>query len=160
MYLPLGKPQTAGVELLQGLESLDVVAVDDIDAISGDAEWEQALFGLYNRLQAGGSQLLFTARRAPAGTHFSLPDLASRAAGAVVYQLRPLDDDQSLVALRSHADARGLDLSDAAARYLLKRVSRDMGGICRWLDELDRASLVAKRRLTIPFIREALTERS
>ena len=49
-----------------------------------------------------------------------------------------------------------LDLSEPAARYLLARVSRDMGAICRWLDELDRASLAAQRKLTIPFIRAAL----
>ena len=93
-------------------------------------------------------------------TTFSLPDLASRAAGAVVYQLRSLDDDHSLEALRGHARSRGLDLPDAAARYLLDRVSRDMGTVCRWLDELDTASLVTKRRLTIPFIRAALTART
>jgi len=160
MYLPLRPLQPAGVDVLQGLETLDIVALDDVDTVSGDALWEQALFGLYNRIQMARTHLIFAARRAPAGTPFALPDLASRAAGAVVYQLHTLDDDQSLIALRGHAKARGLDLQDAAARYLFARVSRDMVGICRWLDELDTASLVAKRKLTIPFIRAALTERS
>ena len=57
-----------------------------------------------------------------------------------------------------HAAARGLELSDAAGQYLLTRVSRDMAGLCRWLETLDAASLAAQRRLTIPLIRETLAE--
>ncbi len=160
MYLPLRAARASGAQVLQGLETLDILTLDDVDAVSGDAAWEQALFGLFNRVQTERGRLIFAARRAPARTQFSLPDLASRAGGAVVYRLRPLDDTQLLLALRGHANARGLDLPDAAARYLLARVSRDMGAICQWLDELDTASLVAKRKLTVPFIRAAMTERS
>ncbi len=159
MYLPMRSARSGGVDVLHGLETLSLVALDDIDEVTGDEVWDRALFDLYNRVQSGRGRLVFAARRAPAGTRFSLPDLASRAGGAVVYQLRSLDDDHSLEALRGHARARGLELPEAAARYLLARVSRDMGGICQWLDELDRASLVAKRKLTIPFIRAALTAR-
>jgi DnaA family protein len=160
MFLPLRDVQSAGADALLGLETLDVVALDDVDAVSGSTEWDRALFRLYNQLQAAGGCLILTARRAPAGTAFSLADLASRAAGAVVYQLRVLDDEQLLQAVQLHADSRGLDLPESAARYLLTRVSREMGVICRWLDDLDTASLIAKRRLTVPFIRAALAERS
>jgi DnaA family protein len=31
-----------------------------------------------------------------------------------------------------------------------------MTELCEWLDRLDRASLAAQRRLTIPFVREVL----
>lgn len=160
MYLPLREAQVAGSDSLRGLETLDILALDDVDMVSGNAAWDQALFGLYNQLYANHGCLVMTGRQAPAGTMFSLPDLASRASGAVVYQLRPLDEKQSLEALQRHATSRGLDLPDPAARYLLARVSRDMGAICRWLDELDTAALIAKRRVTIPFISQALAARS
>ena len=160
MYLALRSACSVGADVLQGLETMNLLALDDVDVVSGDDAWDRALFELYNRVHSGHGRLIFAARRAPAGTTFSLPDLASCAAGAVVSQLRSLDDDHSLEALRGHARSRGLDLPDAAARYLLDRVSRDMGTVCRWLDELDTASLVTKRRLTIPFIRAALTART
>jgi DnaA family protein len=38
----------------------------------------------------------------------------------------------------------------------LKRMPRDMHSLFAVLDQLDEASLVAQRRLTIPFIRDAL----
>ncbi len=40
--------------------------------------------------------------------------------------------------------------------YLLKRMPRDLRSLFDILDRLDEASLVAQRRLTIPFIRDAL----
>ena len=101
--------------------------------------------------------MLLSACNAPAGTSFSLADLASRAAGAVVYQLHALGEADSLVALQTHARFRGLELPEASGRFLLTHLRRDMAGLCRWLDQLDQASLAAQRRLTVPFIREALS---
>ena len=77
----------------------------------------------------------------------------------MTYRLAPLDDDDRAAALRLHAAARGLTLDAAAADFLLKRVAREMSVLTAWLARLDRASLTAQRRLTIPFIRE-LMERS
>lgn len=159
MYLPFREARGGGCDLLQGLGELDILALDDVDAVSGSRAWDEALFDLYNRLRENNGSLVVTSRQAPAGTMFSLPDLASRATSAVVYRLRPLNEEQLLQALKVHANSRGLDLSDSAARYLLSMVSRDMGVICRWLDDLDTAALIAKRRVTIPFISQVLSAR-
>src|SRR5258708_6496651 len=80
----------------------------------------------------------------------------SRAAACVVYQLRELDDDGRIEALRLRAAQRGLQLPYETSEYLLKRMPRDMRSLFEILDQLDEASLVAQRRLTIPFIRDAL----
>jgi DnaA family protein len=100
---------------------------------------------------------LLAARTAAAAAGFALPDLASRAAGAIAYRLQPLADDDRVSALLGHAAARGLELERSAAEYLLHRVNRDMAELGRWLDRLDRASLIEQRKLTIPFIRSLLT---
>jgi DnaA-homolog protein len=70
--------------------------------------------------------------------------------------LRELDDEGRIEALRLRAAQRGLELPYDTSEYLLKRVPRDLRSLFDILDELDEASLVAQRRLTIPFIREAL----
>ncbi len=160
MYIPLRVTGASGPGMLKGLDALEFLALDDIDAVAGDHEWERALFDLFNRVQCAGGQLLFAAGNPPAHSGLLLPDLASRAASAVVYRLSPLDEEEALDALRRHAQSRGLELPDPAARYLLTRISRDMPAICRWLDELDSASLAAQRKLTVPFIRDALAERT
>jgi DnaA family protein len=51
---------------------------------------------------------------------------------------------------------RGFELPDETAQYLLRRLPRDMATLCRFLDELDEASLAAQRRLTVPFVKEVM----
>ncbi|NIW24336.1 MAG: DnaA regulatory inactivator Hda [Gammaproteobacteria bacterium] len=158
IYLPLAEHENLAPDVLDGLERLELVALDDVDHVAASAEWNLALFRLFNGLLAEGGALLLAADGPPAAIDFVLEDLASRAAAAAVYQLKPLDDADRLRALQMHAAARGLELSDAAGQYLLARVSRDMAALCGWLETLDTASLAAQRKLTIPLIRETLAE--
>ena len=158
IYVPLSQHDDLRPEMLDGLETLDLVALDDVDRVAASAAWNAALFRLFNGLHAEGGALVLAAAGPPAAAGFGLQDLASRAAAAAVYQLKPLDDSDRLSALQLHAAARGLELSEAAGQYLLTRVSRDMAGLCRWLETLDEASLAAQRKLTIPLIRETLAE--
>lgn len=158
MYLSLDDPNLSP-DVLGGLEQLDVLALDRIDAAAGSAEWERGLFVIVNDFGARGGSLLLSARKSARAAGFALPDLASRAAAAVSYRLQPLDDGDRVLALVAHAAARGLELERPAAEYLLHRVERDMAGLDAWLERLDRASLAERRRLTIPFIRELLATR-
>ena len=66
--------------------------------------------------------------------------------------MHPLDDEQRLRALQHRAAWRGLTLPEDAARYLLSRLDRSPERLFRYLDELDRASLAARKSLTIPFV--------
>ena len=90
---------------------------------------------------------------------FSLPDLASRFAAAVLLPLRPLDETGQREALRLRARARGLELPEETALYLQRRFRRDLATLYQLLDALDDAALQAQRRLTVPFIRQVLAQR-
>ena len=60
MYLPLRDARMAGPDSLQGLETLDILALDDVDMVSGDKAWDYALFDLYNQLRANNGCLVMT----------------------------------------------------------------------------------------------------
>lgn len=152
-YLPLGEAGQIGVEALQGLETLDVVVVDDVEAVAGNRPWEEALFHLYNRVIEAGGRLLMTASSRPDRLALELPDLSSRLAWGLVLRLEPLDDAHRLRALQRRAAFRGLDLSDEVGRYLLTRCPRETAYLFELLDRLDREALAAQRRLTIPFVK-------
>lgn len=143
-------------EILSDLERIDVLAVDDVHTVAGDLAWERALFVILNAFLSRSGALLLGSAAPASQCGFHLADLASRGAGAVTYRLAPLDDAERATALRIHAAARGLTLDAAAADFLLARVARDMAALTGWLARLDRASLSAQRRLTIPFIRELM----
>lgn len=156
MYVPLARRAELSPDVLAGLESVELVALDDVDAVAGGPDWERALFAVLEAFGGGRGALLLGAAVSPAAAGFTLPDLASRAAGAVVYRLEPLGDADRRAALAAHARFRGLDLEPAAADYLVSRVARDMRELTAWLERLDRAALAAQRRITVPLVRRTL----
>jgi len=158
VHLGLHEYRMLDVAMLDGLEQYAVVTIDDIDAICGEQEWEEALFHLYNRIRDSGGRLVVSASNTPANAGFQLPDLISRLGWGPVYQLHPLDDQGKAAALQLRARRRGMQLPDDVAAYLLKHSARDLPGLFALLDELDQATLTAKRKLTVPFVRELLRQ--
>lgn len=156
VYLPLAELKPLGPGLLEDLDRLELVCIDDLERIAGDPEWEEALFHLYNRMRANDHLLIIAAHRPPARLGIGLPDLESRLNWGMVFQLLPLDDDTKMVALRTRAQARGLQLSDEVIRYLLHHGSRNMAHLLGTLDQLDMASLSAQRRITVPFVKQVM----
>ena len=155
---PMAQLAPLGPEALQGLPQLDCVCLDDVQVVAGQRDWELALFSLYRELEERGGQLLAAAPQPPALLHWSLPDLASRFAAASVFQLRALDEDAQREALMLRARVRGFELPEDTARWVQRRYPRDMGTLYRLLDTLDAAALAAQRRLTVPFIRQVLSD--
>jgi DnaA family protein len=155
-YLPLRELDDATPELLSGCEELRWVCIDDVDRVIGDLAWERAFFKLYTEFEDRGGKLVCSASFAPAAVRIGLPDLASRLNAAVILRVQELNDEQRGVALKIRAARRGAELPDDTIAYLLRRLPRDMSSLCAFIDTLDEASLIAQRRLTIPFVKEVL----
>lgn len=156
MYLPLCQAEELSPSIFAGFEQTELVCLDDVDAIAGQAEWEQALFNFFNRLRDAGHILLVTASVRPDRAGFVLPDLMSRLAWGVTFVLKPLDDDTLLAAMMGRARSRGLELPPETAKYILARYPRELNVLFTLLDELDRVSLANQRRLTIPFVKSVV----
>ncbi len=154
-YLPLTEPALEPA-VLEGLEGLDLVCIDDLGEAAGDPAWETALFHLYNRLRAGSTALLVAAEAPPGALGLQLPDLASRLLWGPVFQLQPLGEEEKLELMRVRARARGLELEEGVAGFLLRRCDRDVTALMTVLDRIDRASLLDRRRVTIPFVKQVL----
>lgn len=157
VYLPLDelnhyKPS----ELFEGLAALPLVCLDNIAAVLGDRAWEEALFHLFNQMRETEHCLLIAADQPVADLTISMADLSSRLGWGAFYQIKPLDDEQRLDVLKLRAEARGLELSEEVAQFIAKRCQRDMDALVKTLERLDSASLKERRKLTIPFVKEAL----
>jgi len=155
-YLPLHAARGRLGDALDALEGNALVALDGLDAVAGDRADEVALFDFHNRARSAGIALLYAARVAPGQLPLVLPDLGSRLSQCARIVLAPLDDAGRREVLRERAQRRGLAMDDAAYDWLLRRVDRDLAGLTSLLDRLDRASLAAKRRITVPFLRDVL----
>lgn len=155
-YLPMAAAAGRLREALEALEGNDVLALDGLEAVAGNRDDEIALFDAHNRARAAGSRLLYAARQNPDALALALPDLRSRLSQCSRITLQLLDDEGRREVLRQRAQRRGWVLEDAALDWLLKRVDRDLAGLTALLDRLDRASLAAQRRITVPFLRLTL----
>jgi DnaA family protein len=156
-YLPLATMREH-VDALRGVGGSELLAIDDLGALAGDRAAEHALFDLYNQLRAAGGAMLFAADAAPAQLGIGLPDLRSRLGACTQFALKPLDDAQRRAVLKEQAAARGIGLDEAVLDWLFARYARDLAALLDLLDRLDQASLAAKRRITVPFLREFLRD--
>lgn len=155
-YLPLAGLRGSRAEAIRGMAGSDVLAIDDIDSVAGEADAEHALFDTFNRYRAEGATLLFSALGAPLSLDIALPDLRSRLGSLTQALLKPLGDLERRVVLREQAGARGIELDDVVLDWLFAHHARDLGTLLDLLDTLDRASLAAQRRVTVPFLRNLL----
>jgi DnaA family protein len=155
-YLPLARLGAARATAIRGFGGSELLAIDDVGAIAGDRDAEHALFDLYNRCRADHATLLFAAAAPPAQLGIGLPDLVSRLAACTQFALKPLDEVERRIVLRERALARGIELDDAALDWLFTRRNRDLATLLDLLETIDAASLAAKRRVTVPFLRSLL----
>ncbi len=152
-YLPLAECMAMPPQMFEGMEQMTLLAIDDVELLAGNGEWELALFHLYNRMREAGHRMIVAGNAAPAALGIRLPDLLSRLGWGPVFQLQLLGDREKSEALRMRAAQRGMELPPEVADYLLNHASRDMHDLFELLDRLDEGSLAAQRKLTIPFVR-------
>lgn len=156
LYFPLTVFGGRLQEVLPDQENADIVCLDGLENCAGNQEDEIALFHFHNRARAGNAVVIYAARQAPHGLSLLIPDLQSRFGQCTRLNLESLDDDGRRSVLLQRATQRGLELDEAVLDYMFKRVGRDLLTLTTLLDKLDRESLAAQRKITVPFLRKML----
>ncbi|MGR9015045.1 MAG: DnaA regulatory inactivator Hda [Gammaproteobacteria bacterium] len=159
-YFDLANTQLPDPAMLSGLDDYDVVCFDNIERIAGNAAWEQAFFNFFNQHRDRGHKLILSACSAPNALAIQLPDLRTRLNWGLTLKIQPLTDNDRVAALIFKADHMGFEIAPQAGRFLLTHYDRDLASLWALLEKLDKASLAAKRKLTIPFLKQILDEQS
>ena len=128
---------------------------DDVEGLDDGAQI--ALFNRFNRARAGDGWLLVAGRRPPARLALR-DDLRSRLAWGLVFEIHPPTDDDKRAALKAQAAARGMAFTDEMLGYLMSRARRDMRSLTQLVEAVDRHSLQTKRPVTLPLLRELLSQ--
>jgi DnaA-homolog protein len=156
LYFPLSVFAGRLSEVLPEQEHADLIFVDGLEHCAGKEEDEIALFHFHNRARASGATVVYAARAATHELPLLIPDLQSRFGQCTRLSLASLDDEDRRKILLHRAAQRGLELDDAVLDYMFKRVGRDLLTLTTLLDRLDRESLAAQRKITVPFLRKML----
>lgn len=125
------------VQVLSSLENFDLIAIDDVDAVTGDLQWQEGLFHLINRSREEQRRLLFAANRPASQLSFSLMDLKTRLAQAPSFKVpdgHHLADRKAM--LESILRRRGWQFHSSIIEHLLAEGPHNTGAMFKILSHL------------------------
>lgn len=149
-------------DLLGYLEGFNFLALDDLDDWLSQidpqsrAAAELFLFNLFNHFKMNGKRLIIASKCTPSRLPIDLKDLRSRLMSGLLVTVKALDDVEKKQLICDLARLKGFALADDVSAYILKRGGRDIASLLNILDDLDKATLIEKRKLTVPFVKRIL----
>jgi len=141
-----------------GYSDCDVLAIDNLDAIAGNSEWEAFFYQAINRCRDGDFRFLFALTHKPDDVPACLNDFRSRLQWGLMLQLPSSGEAEIREILRHRADLLGFELTDEVISYLMRHYARDLAAQMAILRRLDETSLAHQRKITIPLVKTALLE--
>jgi len=135
---------------------MPLIALDNLQAVVGNEQWEEALFHLFNRMRDAGGRIIFAADKPLSELDVKLPDLLSRLKWGLAYEFDAPDEEYKISVLQLRGHNRGLEIAPEVAKYVIKQVKGDMERMFEVLHKLDHASLSAQRKLTRPFVKAVM----
>lgn len=157
-YFDLATLKLPDPAILSGLDECDIVCLDNFDQIAGKPDWELAFFNFFNQHRDQGHQLILSAPCPPAALDIKLPDLKTRLNWGLTLKIKDLSDHDRIAALIFKADRLGFEITQQSGRFLVSHYDRDPESLWALLEKLNLASLAAKRKLTVPFLKEILEQ--
>ena len=142
----------------EGFSQCDVLAIDNLDAIAGNPQWEACFYQVINRCREGDYRFVFAMTHKPDDLQITLDDFRSRLQWGLLLQLPSSDDIEIRQILRRRAQLIGIELAEDVISYLMTHHARNLATQMAILHRLDGASLSQQRRVTIPLIKQALLE--
>ena len=133
--------------------------VDDAEIVAGDRDRELNLLYRFNILSRTGGSLLLSSIIPPTRWRFDLADLRSRLEGSALTEI-PGPDEKLLQALIAKLFAdRQISVGRHVVRYIAERSRRSYQAVHEMVEQLDMVSLEAGRPISLPMVRQILTER-
>ena len=139
--------------ILDFIDQLDFISFDNVHLIS--TENQEVFFDLYNRARQAQIIILVSADSLPSNLEV-MKDIKTRLSLAAVYKLEELNDELIMSVINSQMSQRNLSVNSSVYEYLLRNYSRDLKLLLSTLNDLDKASLQAKKPISIPFVKKFL----
>jgi DnaA regulatory inactivator Hda len=127
------------------------VLVDDIHLMGEDEAAN--LWNLSNQLTRFGYPIVMSSTKTPEEIFSHNPHLQSRIKAGLVFALEPPEDNIRMMILDKMARDRNVRITPDVTHYLVTHKSRSVGELELIVEQLDRASLELKRRITVPLVK-------
>lgn len=157
-YLPFQEKRLPSTAILEGLEDFQLVCIDNVEYCATNKKWELALFNFYNQHRENNHKLILSAHCPPRDLALQLTDLKTRMSWGLTLKLHELSDADRIAAFTCKAKYLGLEISPQVGEFIAKHYARDLPTLWSLLTKLEQATLIAKRKLTLPFLKDFLAE--
>ena len=127
------------------------IAVENVDKLAS----EEALLHLFNFTKELGGHLLLTGRMMP---RFSLPDLQSRMALIPKIEIEMPDEQVIQMVAKKAFEDRHILVEENVLNYLSIHLTRSFPLVQQVIELVDKKSLSAGRKITIPILKQAIDE--
>ena len=125
------------IMILMGLETFDLIILDDIQAVCGHDEWEEGLFHLINRIREQQKNLIFIADNPSIDLNIRLPDLKTRLSTSPAMRLPTGDDiDDRTAIIRAILRRKNWRLPDEILNHLIHEGPQNAKDIVHVLDRV------------------------
>lgn len=144
-------------DVLTGLEQMPLVCLDDMTHIIGQAKWEKSLANLIIKSSVQGHTLILAGKQPINDWDLATTDLAKALMTVLPIEMHALEEKEEIIfALQRHSLRLGFELPNDVGNYLIKTFSTDLQELLAVLKLLEQATLIEKRRLTLPFVKQVL----
>lgn len=142
--------QKDDVSILTGLETFDLIILDDVHSLADNPEWQEGLFHLINRARNASKQLVFLADKPARELNIPLLDLVTRLSLAPSLRLPDGENLSDRIAIiNSILRRKNWRLPEDVLTHLINEGPRNAGGIVLVLDSI--ASLLTHlTRVQVP----------
>ncbi|MBQ8347470.1 MAG: hypothetical protein IJY17_07720 [Alphaproteobacteria bacterium] len=120
---------------------------------------EQGLFHLLNAVKSLNGFVLLTAERRPAAWGLTLPDLMTRLKALPCVEIQPPGEMLMQAVLIKQFSDRQLKVAPEVIAYILRNMERSFSAASFIVKRADELSLERKNGVTIPLIRQVLSEK-
>ena len=131
------------------------VIIDDF-AGGYSAEEEKQFFHIYNTIKSSGGSLLITSQVPPKQWKVNLPDLKSRLLSLPAVEIHEPEDVLLTAIFVKLLHDRQLVIEESVIRFVIARIERSGKSLEKAVEILDNKSLQTGKRITLPFVKEAL----
>ena len=159
-HLSLSDKRVSSHEILQNLESLDVILIENIDSLPKDEEWETQIFSLINNALTSKIKIYLSSCTVSKDLQISLKDLKSRLSYFTAIEIPEISNEEKLDALSQSSARKGFDLDTKTKEFIINNTSRGLSDLLQLLNDLDVYSLKKKKKVTPSLIRQLLKVRS
>jgi chromosomal replication initiator protein len=143
-------------EFKQRLRGVDVLIVDDVQALAGRERTQEEFFHTFNTLHAQRAQIVLTSDKVPKDILGLEERLRSRFEWGLIADLQPPDVETRVAIVERKAELEGIPVGHEVALFLADQVASNVRELEGALRRLGAHASLHRREITVDYAREVL----